>query len=652
VGLFGFRSDKKRKAKIIDRLESAERPKESLLSVDLDDSFTEPSTSAVAQIKKLRFNFIDLSETLLSSLSPSSVFAIEIEEDCVIAAIASRKGAFLDIKHLKKYTYGELHAIYEGVLGKKVEFDSAWLHSFENLLVILTYDILYALPSDVILIDNRHSEFLKVTIPHSKFNDKSAAENMLKKQIRSVSGYDSDEIYTGIAERIVKSEKRGDETVYAVSMVEKEYYDEIEEYLKSSDFRFMRMYTLYALLYVSFGAEEMHTRLRVHVSGKSAYVVEKHKESGFDHMEFDLSEEYDSLLLMAYGAHEVILSGSGEYYEGLKEKLSNPDDDAAAYGDHKVTIRAFSYTADLPKSIIRLEREVSLEGCYATIISAAYLALFGQQFTPDVPGVSKHLTLYNYIHKNIKMLPFVILFVVLLMVYGTYLYLGNELETLKQTNSKTTKLASEQKSLEKNIKLLESNIKKSEDENKRLESLFGSRTVSEDAEILHEIAQKLPDDMILTKIEKKYLVSNLGKRRKAAGESTIVVAGKCFHEKSLLAYIKELQIRGKRVFLVSLKDDMKRIKKMEEEEASFEEMLLTSGGNTHPLPQLAQAGGVHESGIPQATGGDAAQTLNRAQKEVLRVSQRSMRNNGNLRVKRKEMYYSDTINNTFELEIK
>lgn len=652
MGLFGFGSDKKRKAKIINRLESADKPKESLLSIDLDDTFHEQSASAIAQIRKLRFHFIDITETVTTSLSPSSVFAIEIEEKSVTAAIASRKGAFLDIKHLKRYTYEDLHAIYESVVGKEVEYDPVWLQTFENILVILTHDILYTLPSDILLIDNRHGDFQKITIPHSKFNDKEAAQNMLRKKIRQLSGYDADEIYMSSCERILTKKKQDNESVFAVSIVEKAYYDEIEEYLGSSDFRFRRLYSMYALLYASFEVGEAETVLRVHVTGETAYVVEKYKEKGFENMEFDLSEEYDSLLLMAYGAHELTLSGSGAYYERLKEKLSSPDADAVSYGEHKVKIRSFSYASDLSKAIIRTEREIGLEGGDAAIVSAVYLALFGQEFTPHVPGVTKQVTLYNYIHKNLKVLPFVILFVVLLLVYGSYLYLGKELKSLKEANSETARLVSEQKKLQKNIKLLQSNIKKRENENKRLERLFGSRTESEDAEILHEIAQKLPDDMILTKIEKRSIASHRGKRKrkKAEGVSAIVITGKCYHESSLLVYIKSLQIKGKRVFLVSLKDDMKKLKKMKEEE-SFDSVLFGERGEGNRYPQYAGVGGVHQLNGPKADGEDAARTLKRAE-EYPRVVRPGAGISQRYQSKQKKIYYSDTINNTFVLEIR
>jgi hypothetical protein len=611
--LFGFRSDKKRKAKIINRFGSTDKPKESLLSIELDDSFKEQSVSAVTQIGKLRFNFIDFNENLITSLSPSSLFAVEIEEHHVTALIASRKGAFLDIRHLKRYSYEELHALYEGVLGEEVTYDIGWLQSFENILVILTHDILHTLPSDVLLIDNRHGDFQKVTIAHSKFNDKEAAHNMLRKQIRHLSGYALDEIYMSSCERVVTKEKKEDESIFAVSIVEKEYYDEIEEYLASSDFRFKRLYSVDALLYASFEAEKVETVLRIHVSGEKAYVLEKYSDRGFEHMAFDLSEEYDSLLLMVYGAHEVVLSGSGSYYESLKEKLSDPDTEAASYGEHKVKIRSFSYANDLPKSIIRTERDVVVDSGDALIVSGAYLTLFGQQFTPDVAGITKQQTLYNYIHKNLKALPFVMLFVIFLLLYGTYLYLGYELKGLKETNSETARMVAKQKKLDKSIQQLQNNIKKSETKIKSLEKLFSSRAESEDAEILHEIAQKLPDDMILTKIEKRFLNPQRGKRKKANEPTTIEVTGKCYQEKSLLTYIKQLKIKEKRVFLVSLEDEEKRVKKMDERRAFHRVM----------------------NGMEQKEGS------------------KSEPGPGELHLmKQREIYYSDTLNNTFVLEIR
>jgi len=649
--LFGFRSDKKRKANIINKLESPDKPKVSPLSLNLDDRYKEQSASPIAQIRKLRFNPIDFIENITTSFSPSSVFVVEMLEIGVKAVIASRKGAFLEVKYLKNYSYEELHSIYEGVVSKEVEFDNEWIRNFENIFVILTHDILYELPSDVIVVDNRNSEFHKITIPHSKFKDNNASNNMLKKQIRAVTGYNSDEIYTSSVHRVIKKEKKEDESVFAVSLVEKAYYDEMETYLESSGFRFMRSYTIHALLYASFECDNAESTLRLHISGQNAYVVEKYRESAFEHIEFDLSADEDSLLGMIYNAHKVILSGYGEYYEAFKNKLIHTPEKALEYVEHKIDIRTFSYDRNFPKAIIRLEHEINLDSKFVPILSAAYLALFEKKFTEETPGISKHLTLYVYIHKNLKILPFVILFVVIIASYGTYYYFNTKLQEYKEINGEAAKYVTQKKGLEKNLKLLEKNIKKRKKSTKRLEKIFSLTVESEDAKILHEIAQKLPDDMILIKIEKKFTTSGKGrKRKKVLGKPTIIVTGKCYHEKSLLYYIKALEFKEKRVFLVSIKDDMSKLKKYVENRNTFEELLSTVNTRKE-YPQLGAVAGVHELNGNKAEGENANTMLKKIQAGNP-MQQVSLSREDRYRMQNEKIYFSDTINNTFVLEIK
>ena len=300
-----FGSDKKRKAKIFNYFAKSEQEKELFFSVELDDNFTEQSASAVSQIKKTKLSFIGLVENTKTSLAPNSIFVIEVLDNSVTVAIIARKGVFLDIKYLKKYSYEALHEVYQSILEKEVEYDRTWYESLENIITIVSYEIVYALPSEVVIVDNRLSDFYRVTVESSKFKDKKTTDNILKKKFQSVSGYNVDDVYMSVAQVTSKEAKeKGD--IYAISMVEKEYFDSIESYLNSSGLVLKRFHSMGSSLYASFFLEDRDSKIRIHISNNIAYIMEKNTESGFEYQQFYLDDDDEAMILMAYGIQETI----------------------------------------------------------------------------------------------------------------------------------------------------------------------------------------------------------------------------------------------------------------------------------------------------------------------------------------------------------
>ena len=335
------------------------------------------------------------------------------------------------------------------------------------------------------------------------------------------------------------------------------------------------------------------------------------------------------------------MSGEGKYYEEVKKKFENTKPESLMHGNRKTKIRAFSYVKDLESCIIRLEKDIELHNGYANIISIAYHELFKVNLSPVKLGVTKHLSVYDHIYNNLKVLPFLILLVVAALGYGSYIYLKHEYDVLQKSHAGTARLVESKKRLNKDISRYDSNIKNTEGKTERIKRIFSMRTESQDAVILHEIAQKLPDDMILTKIEK--LLRNKKK--------SIRITGKCYQEISLLNYIRDLQIKDKRVFLISLTDSRKT-KKGKKKDSVF--TAISEGSDRlyipepgRQFPQIRREGGVNDLNVsnpmPLPRETDRISRLRYAQKpkEVKRLN-----------FEEKMVYYSDTINNTFVLEIK
>jgi len=613
--LIFFRRNKERKDKLLRRIDSKKRVDSSeTYIVDIDDTFVEQSTSAFAQSKKLYWSFLDLIDNTITSLVPRSILVIEILEEVVSAAILTKKGVFLDIKYLKKFTYKDLHLLHQQIISKEVEFDRGWYEEFENILTIVSYDIIYTIPSKVVIVENRFSDFYNILIKKGRFLDKAVIQNTLNREFKSLSGYSHDDVYMTVTQR--NRDKKDEQLIYAVSASEKKYYDKIEQYLNETDFSIKKMHSLKSSIYASFFTDKK-IKMRLHVEGSTAYMMQKYPQTDFEYQQLNLETDFSVIETVAQSVDETILSGSGKYYEQLKEVLL----------DAKVNFRVFNYVKDLNRCIIRLEKGVTLNNGFATVVTLGYHELFKINFSAIRLGVGKKLSLYDRLYHNVIFLPLVIVILVAAVSYGSVFYLKNEYEQLRRSNLSVSELMYEKSYLQESIQRREDDIRKKLQERERMQNILEQKTVSEDAVILDEVAARLPSDMILTMIEKRGVAGNRGKK-----ESVIFVTGKAYLEDSLIKYIQSIQIEGKKVYLKSLRDDQRsRVLQIQKENEVVS--LIDEIENEYLKSRSMDENSEVED--------DLADAFIEKLKEMRAIN-----------LKEKEVYFSDTLNNTFTLEIK
>ena len=626
---------KDRKNKLIENLS----PKNDF-EIDLNEEFIEQPATIKAQFQKAHFSILEFIENTKTTLAPNEIFVIEILDETISVGIIIKKAFFLDIKYLKKYTYQELHQRYQKIVNKEVEYDRQWYENIENIVTILSYDIVYTLPQKVVVVDNRYSDFIKVTTKTGRFKDKKLLDNLIKKEFELASGYKEDDVYLQVTQRPLKETK--DKNIFIVSMAEKEYFDKINQYFTDSDLIIKRYHSIKSSLYSSFFVKDKNSAMRIHVEDNIAYTMEKHKESGFEYQQFNLEIDFTGIELVAYTMDEVIISGSGKYYEEVKNLFVKSN----------IKVRTFSYIKDMNRAIIRLEEGVKLDTSFATVVGVAYHELFKINFSSIRLGVSKNMTIYEIMYNNLKVLPFVILFLTIIATYGTYGYLEYKYDKLSQQNKGTTILVNKKKNLTKTKARQERNIKNIKAKIKKIENIFNNKTISPDAIILHQIAQKLPNDMIITKIEKK-----TKKNRFKKDEEVVVVTGKCYQEKSLLKYIKDLKIPKKKVFLVKLKDSKKLIFEEDTDKKSnsilsqlvrgfspaqnMQAITQNMQGQMDTIVKSLEKQNIAQQEIANNTNSDTTPKIDEKLKEIQKMN-----------LEDKKIYFSDTLNNEFQLEIK
>ena len=610
--MFGIfkRKSNSRKNKLIDRIKG-ESSNSQEFAVDLNEGFEEKAPSIFAQFKKLSKSFLDNVENIRTNIYPNEIFVVEVLDESVSIAIVGRRWLFLDIKYLKKYTFYELHESYQRIIDKEVPYDREWYESLENIITIVSYETLYSLPKKMVIIDNRYSDFIKVTTKKGRFKDKEILKNLIKKELEMATGFKEEQIYKQVAQR--PSEKNSDKTIYVISVAEKEYYDKLSSYLQDSEFTIKRYHSIKSSLYSSFFTHQYEAVMRVHVVGSIAYTMQKHKESGFEYQQFNLEIDFTGIELVSYSMDEVIVSGSGEYYEKLKK----------IFIDSNVKVRTFNYNRDLNRCLIRLEKGVHLDNSFATTVSSAYHELFKINFSSIRLGITRHLSLYEIMYNNLNILPFIFLFFIVLFIGGVYGYLEYQYKTINLKHKDTTKLISEKNSLENSLKSSQAKVRSIKTRLDNINKIFEQTKESFDAIVLHEIAQKLPDDLIITDIEKKLVSQN-----KNQSSFLIQIKGKCYQERSLLQFINSLDFKDKEVYLISLQDS-KKTKFEDPKESSYYENLIQ---------QQLQAQQPNTGDKPeQNTQGIEQEKL----QEILKMN-----------LEDKKVYFSDTLNNSFVLEIR
>lgn len=612
LSLFQFLNKKNntRKNKLISRIKNDDIATKDFF-IDLNETFDEKTPSIIAQIKKLSKSFLDNVENIITNIYPNELFIVEVLDESVSVGIISRKWLFLDIKYLKKYTFYELHESYQRIVGKEVLFEQQWYESLENIITIISYETLYSLPKKMVIIDNRYGDFLKITIKKGRFKDKEMLQNLIKKEIEMASGYKEEQFYKQVTQR--PTEKNSDKTIFVISLLEKEYFDNLNEYLRESEFVVRRYHSLKSSLYSSFFVGNYQSVMRIHVIGNMAYVMQKYRESGFEYQQVNLELDYSSIELLAYSMDEVIVSRCGTSYEKLKKILA----------EGNIKLRTFNYHKDLNRCIIRLEKGVSLDTSFALLVGIAYHKLFKINFSALRLGVTRNLSLYEILYNNLNILPFIFLVFTVFVLVAVYTYFEFEYKDLSAKHKDTTELVAQKERLSKVFSTSEANIKKASTRLTNLKKIFEQTQESFDAIVLYELAQNLPDDMILTHIEKK--VTTVKKNQIS---SAIQIKGKCYQERSLLDFINSLHFEGKEVYLISLQDS-KKTKFEENESNSIHHDLIEKQLET-------------QENVKDESGEKEESLLDKEKlQEILRMN-----------LEDKKVYFSDTLNNSFILEIK
>jgi len=610
-----FKRNNKRKNKLLHRIDDKGKIDDSeTYSVDINDTFVEQSTSPYTQFKKLHWSFLDIVDNTVTSLVPHSILVIEILDDVVNVAILAKKGVFLDIKYLKKYSFEDLHMLHQRIISKEVEFDRSWYEEFENIVTIVSYDIIYTIPSKVVIVENRFNDFYNIQIKKGRFLDKAVIQNTLNREFESLSGYSHNDVYMTVTQR--SGEKKDEQLRYMVSACEKEYFDRVEQYLNETDFSVKKMYSLKSAIYLSFFVDKK-TKMRLHIEGSTAYMMQKYPQIDFEFQQLNLETDLSVIETVALSIDETILSGSGKYYEQLKKVLF----------DAKVPFRVFNFTKDLNRSIIRLEEGVFLDNGFATIITLGYHELFEINFSAIRLGVGKRPSFYDHLYNNIIFLPFVIVILVAAMSYGAVFYVQYKHAQLQKSNLSTSGLVYEKSQLEESVKKKEKDTKNKLQEIQKIQNILDQKKVSEDAVILDEVAAHLPDDMILTKIEKQSVAIDKRGKKKVP---VIFVTGKAYFEHTLVQYIQSIQLEDKKVYLKSLQDDKKS------------RVLQNRKGNeTVSLIDQIENEYLKSRSMDEHTEDDLVDTFVEKLKEMRAMN-----------LEEKEVFFGDTLNNTFILEIK
>lgn len=578
--------------------------------VNVSEEFHERPPTVIAQIKKLSKSFLDNAENIKTNIYPNELFIVEVLDESVSVGIISRKWLFLDIKYLKKYTFHELHKNYQRIIGKDVPYDRQWYEALENIITIISYETLYSLPRKIVIVDNRYSDLIKIVTKKGRFKDKEILQNLIRKEVEMTSGYKEGEIYQQITQ--CQIEKNIEKSTFIASLVEKEHYDKLADYLYESEFIIRRYHSIKSSLYASFFNGSLSSVMRIHVDSNIAYVMQKYKDNEFEYQQFNLEIDFAGIELISYSMDEVIVSGSGDYYERLKR----------LFIDSKIKIRTFNYHNDLNRCIIRLEKGVVLDTSFATIVGVAYHELFKINFSAIRLGVTRNLSIYEIMYNNLNILPFLFFIFVILSLGGVYAYFEYTYNQLSAKHKDTTELVTRRENLAKSVARKEIDIKNSSDRLSRLKAIFAQTQDSFDATVLHQIAQKLPNDMIVTNIEKKQIV--VGRKNSV---TVIIVEGKCFHERSLLDFINNLKFKNKEVYLLSLKDSKK---------TTFEEVDSNSIYE-NILEQELQA----REGAKEELSKEEMPLMEEKLQEILRMN-----------LEDKKVYFSDTLNNSFVLEIR
>lgn len=594
--MFNIKRNKQKQhfAKILEKGNKEELRKKPLPKVD--DVFKEQSTGVIAQLRKTPFfRLADFLEMQRTSFKKESLFVLEILNDKVNIAIVSRKGLFLDINLIKTYTYENLYKIYQEIVVDTDVSVGDIIGSVENIVSIIAYDIVFSLPSKVVIVGENFGQLKEIRISAGRFNDELNLENIMLRELMLETGYSTSEIIYSAIKKPLKNQDKA--SAFLVSLCDKEVFNSVDEFLKEAKFSLKKLHSIQSSIYASFPTNPKFYIARLHIANEKVYMLEKNKTEAFEFHEFNINESYDDILALCLVMDEVILSGSGENYEKIKK----------GFKSENVNIRCWNYNYDLKRCIIRLEKDMKLTNEFANLISTAYYELFNVRFAVLRLGVGTKLSAYEHIALNLNLFPIAIVLLSIIGVAFWYVHVNNINKVLKVEDENYGKVYKEETKLKNDVKRFKDNIKKIDDKLVKFENIMKSKNEIKDAKILFEIANSLPYDVILTNIKK--FSKQIAKNKQA---EIISIDGKCYLEKSMFDFIEKLKIDDKKVYLVKIKDSEK-VRFLTQEEKDLNNMLKVQQNE------------------------DSNSTLLNEAENVKLVQ---------------KVYYTDTLNNSFTLEIK
>jgi hypothetical protein len=573
----------------------------------LDDHFEEASTGVFAQIRKSPLlNAAEFLETQRTSFNKHTLFVIEILDEVVNAAIVSRKGVFLDIGFLKSYTFEELKDLYFQIVPDADESIDEIKSSVESIVSIVAYDVVYALPRKIVIIENNNGDIKEIKVPAGRFGNEENVRDLMMRELTVETGLGEEEIeYSAIR----KPFNKGDRDIeFLVSWVDKEYFESVNTYVEEAGFELKKIHSLQSALFASFSLKGRSSILRVHVQGSLAYTLYKTDDEGFEYRSYDISEMYEDLEFAASRAEEVVLSGSGDYYEMLK----------SSFLEAGISVRWWNYEYDMSRCIIRLEAGVVLDNRYANLIGSAYYELFNVRMALVRLGVGTKLSFYEFVAVNLSLLPIMVIIVSIIGVVGWYFFEQMQVSKLEDINRQYSSYFKQEKAIQTEISVQQKNIATAKKKIETINAILARKIDIQDAAILYEIATKLPDDMIITSIEKKQLKEGKSKQLK----EVIEIKGRTYLERSLLRYIKSLNFEKRTIYLTEMKDTLKTRFESNEE------------ANTRYISEYIQE--LESANKAQVQGEQAA----------VPTPLDFMNLGGS------EIQYADTLNNGFTLEIR
>jgi hypothetical protein len=513
-------------------LERGQAKPEERVAEPLHDGFSEESPSALTQLRKFPFGSpAEAIETVVTGLFKKSLFLIEVNADGVNAAVISRKGSFLDISLLKSYANNEILDIYRNLIEQEaIAQELPEEVGMELILPAVISDMDVNLPAETVVVHDGMVSMHDIVVELARFGDEKDLQRGMLREVAVATGTEPAALQLSV---IRKARKRRDPRAeFLVCSADREQFEGLRSYLDEGGYALQRVHGFPSLLYASLWRQGEGDVMLLYVVGNTAHLLKKGESGGFEYDGYDLTEDMEGVEFHLSGDIETVLCGEGSYYEYLKEVLPalNPGS------------RCWDFQKDLPRAIIRLERGVTLTNAHAMIVSAAYNELFNNRFAAGRLGITSRQSIYELLADNVSVLPFVTAGLMCGMAIGMQFYFNQELAALRKSNDTGAALIDLEKTIKKQVDANRKKMQQVESKIRMLERAMAGGEMFEEAQRLHRVAKQLRKDMVLERVEKN-------------AKGMVTLSGRCYYERSLVAYLKAISPqKGREARLKTLQD--------------------------------------------------------------------------------------------------